>query len=589
MPSGVTIEIDIDKKESYTNVTLATDNKPTTKDGTVLYGYCKRIYTVDKKYKIENIKKGHSELNGFNDLNLYSNVSIYYWTTKDNQIFIIQLGEDDYYDTNGGTEWNKYSYTTSHAFINDLDEWNCLLNSIHVADISQKSSNPRSSYNCPSCGSYSHRTIRINRNASKEHTHQYVRYNHEIEEGQFGTVRNDKHTILSVPEGVNSLYVYWSTGTSATRRILCYSNKGSYKWYSKYLGDTEWTEESALTQDPDTLETTPEKIQQVIQGFSTPNVIIDLKQETADSYTPKNNVLNFKVEVTGNPSQSGYYEYKHSMVGEGTFKVKSVVHGGNILDGIKSEIISSISGFYLGAEQKYDNLLIVKLTSGTEEKYYKNPHGSNWNIDNFIHQPNLLTHLDLQNCKRNNAHVPDISKAGSTTYPCYACEDSGQTVTFSASSNEVDGKYKKVVHTISSAGSNKIGAIDNSNKRQFGIKITSSVTSLTAFHYPPNNGRPLLIYLPGLSTSWYRRQDKNSNRWEEIENNAPESDNDGAKILKLLKKINGDKEGPSGGEIAGYSTAGVMTPLATAEAVNYTLDTGWSIIRRVMAIFNAAI
>ncbi|EKX72695.1 hypothetical protein BEWA_012540 [Theileria equi strain WA] len=582
--SGKTVEIDISKNSHYNNVKVTPNPSPDFGDGKPLVGYKSFTHRPYGGYTIKNIICPNTYGFRFNgNTSATSTVEVFVWNdrSKESNPLLLRLNNGvspAYYSTVTGSNWKGVESIDPSGLIKLLERTNCRINGIHLLDINQTTNSASDIYNCPSCYSGSSTITRYEKHMSQ---YEYVRYYYASSSGNFGNVRNSDQTIALPPGIVPHLYVYWSIGTNATPLILSYPVEGKYQWYIRSCGDTKWNIEGTLTGQNPGLYNNPGKIQDFIQKNVTPNIIINLQQERTNSYHPKDNTLEFNVEVTENPEHSGYYEYKHSMVGEGTFKVRSVEHGRKTLDGIKPEkIISSISGFYWGDNTKDDNrLLLVHIGARTEYYYKKNPYSSNWDIDSSIYQENLLVRLDQENCVRNKAHVADISKV-SEYYRCYAC--SGQSINMVSSDEDTD-KYKRVTHKVDNGGS--IGRIFDNDISQSGIKIPDKIVSLIVFHYPKVDNKALLIH---LSNSLFKRKHKDSDEWVSAEGDKLDGD-DSSNILPLLKKINGDSEGLSGGDIAGYSTAGVMTPLATAEAVNYTLDTGWSIIRRAIAIFNAAI
>ncbi|EKX72434.1 hypothetical protein BEWA_049010 [Theileria equi strain WA] len=304
------------------------------------------------------------------------------------------------------------------------------------------------------------------------------------------------------------------------------------------------------------------------------------------TYTPKDSNGTQFIVRRSKVDASEFYQFIHAAENNARFKVESVTYGENTaLNNIKSAYsIDSLSAYYYGNNHTYDDLILVQFGEGNN--YYQWSDSYNW-IPHSGPISDFIETLGKENCKRKQGHIINLSEKGRTnnTYQCPSCSSINIAV---SPSDKSELGYSLYGHTIS-GGNTSISGFKDERDYQTGFSSLKGYSNVKIFWYPENSGSPLLIYLPGLSTSWYKRKTKDDNEWEEVKENAPFSDNDSSKILKLLKKINGESEGPSGGAIAGYTATGVMTPLATAEAVNYTLNTGWSLIRRVMAIFNAAV
>ncbi|EKX73883.1 hypothetical protein BEWA_039210 [Theileria equi strain WA] len=207
--------------------------------------------------------------------------------------------------------------------------------------------------------------------------------------------------------------------------------------------------------------------------------------------------------------------------------------------------------FWVG-DSSYTNPLIVQFGDGG--KYYTDKGGSStWSQQEGLTADNLKQKLDEQNCNRNRAHVISLSEKGQDGYTCPSCSQEQITIPSCTGSD----RYSWHEHKIS-GGNSSISGFKEEHDYQIGFPSLKGYRNVKVYHYSKAGNKALLIYF--LSpTSWYRRQDKNSNSWEQVRNNPPSNDNDDANILSLLKKINGDKEGLSDGAIAGISLASIGT------------------------------
>ncbi|AFZ79446.1 hypothetical protein BEWA_022940 [Theileria equi strain WA] len=226
--------------------------------------------------------------------------------------------------------------------------------------------------------------------------------------------------------------------------------------------------------------------------------------------------------------------------------------------------------YFWTGDSSYANPLLVQL--GGESTYYSWKSDDSWGPDSDA-SGQFITRLDKQNCRRNKAHVANISKAESNTYDCYACKDREQKITFSTSSEEADREYKKVVHRITSGESgHKIGRIDNSYPPQHGIKIKGTITSLNVFYYPKTDDRALIIHFDG---AWFTKT-KSADEWEKKRGSTPQGTDDFSGILELIKVTNGASEGLTPGAIAG----GVLGAGLGGAAIGLGLWKGRSFLKK---------
>ncbi|AFZ80380.1 hypothetical protein BEWA_032330 [Theileria equi strain WA] len=197
-----------------------------------------------------------------------------------------------------------------------------------------------------------------------------------------------------------------------------------------------------------------------------------------------------------------------------------------------------------------------------------------------------------------------LEDRGSTTYKDQGSLGREETINITRHDIKLDEgstEYTSFVNYVNDRPGFKTREIKHNSNTLDGIKPDYPLYAITAYYFgqDPSDEKKLLLVelkLSGGTTFKYYQKDKNGNNWTEL--NRGEKGTDRLQNKDLKDKLDALKRehvsdppasGPSAGAKAGYSTAGVMTPLATAEAVNYTLDTGWSIIRRVLAIFTAVV
>ncbi|EKX73355.1 hypothetical protein BEWA_054110 [Theileria equi strain WA] len=529
----------------------------TVEDYPIKYGpYLKLTHSVEDG-NIGSITHNSVLQNGITGLGGHKSVSVYYWSQDHacSKPLIIQLDDSEkYYKNDHGTTWNEDKEV--HGTLRErLNKQNCGKNEAHIVKITEKSA-----YSCSGCSDQ----IKVSPNSMSTYIYSkhYIGYAQLISVTSFRDNSNDQ-VGLPLVKGVSTIYVYFDSKVNGTPLLIHY-NKGERKWYMRNTKDSHtWSEvpRDERPKDPD--DDSDNKIKKLLgKGSYHPEITLDLSNP--GNYSDESTGISITVRATS--VYGGYSKFEHSLRG-GTFKVKSVVHGGNTLNGITSSTpVNSVSFFYWSEDSSYANPLLVQLGENT---YYSWSSGNDWGPDS---SSDLIRKLDKQNCRRNSAHVANISHHTTTSYNCYAC--SGQSIN-TVSSDESGGKYKKVVHTISSAGNDKIGRVDDGHPPQYGIKITASITSLTTFNYPKANNKALIIH---VGSGWFKRKRKDGDEWVSAEEDKLDGD-DSSNILPLLKSINGDKEGLSeevkkGLEIGG----GVLGGLATVGTIVGLVKKFWSTI-----------
>ncbi|EKX73954.1 hypothetical protein BEWA_039920 [Theileria equi strain WA] len=183
---------------------------------------------------------------------------------------------------------------------------------------------------------------------------------------------------------------------------------------------------------------------------------------------------------------------------------------------------------------------------------------------------------------QSHAHIIDLTEKGvpgrSTNYSCSACKENAISI---YSSNE--DKYTKVTHTPGGF----VGRLKNDHQDISGISITGHINTVTVYWYPLTGGSPLLIYF-SLDSAWIKRVSKASNEWTPAVEDELNSEDD-PKILELLKKINGNSEGPSAGDIAGYVAEGLTSGGVGTEAYNFFFNPNRSATRQIIRLLTRLI
>ncbi|EKX73346.1 hypothetical protein BEWA_054020 [Theileria equi strain WA] len=191
--------------------------------------------------------------------------------------------------------------------------------------------------------------------------------------------------------------------------------------------------------------------------------------------------------------------------------------------------------YYWSGDTEYKNPLVVKL-SGEKEKYYttdtstsgkeRNPricslftNFSQCGSDTKINDIALKDTLDKQNCKRNEAHILNLSQNGSTTYPC----PSGCQKQISVSTHGYSD-FTYSTHYIPGYGNLSVSGFKEGSIWQVGLPSIRSISSITVY-FISNTNTPIVINYNKGGEKYFRRNKSTGNTWTAVSQD---------KALKLL-------------------------------------------------------
>ncbi|AFZ79437.1 hypothetical protein BEWA_022850 [Theileria equi strain WA] len=196
-------------------------------------------------------------------------------------------------------------------------------------------------------------------------------------------------------------------------------------------------------------------------------------------------------------------------------KISKINKGGASQTGFPSlDKYPSVSVFYWSGDNTFSNPLLIQLGIGNE--YYTTNGRDSWDNDNQISTTNLKDKLNEQNCKKNKAHIVDLSQKqdNSTPYECPSCiqkiprvyksDSSGDTITYG--------------HTITSVSGFKDG-----NTWQLGLPSIKGVNLIKVYWKASGETNPIFILYQTSRQRYFRRNSDNENAWIEVTTSSKET------------------------------------------------------------------
>ncbi|AFZ80770.1 hypothetical protein BEWA_001770 [Theileria equi strain WA] len=301
-----------------------------------------------------------------------------------------------------------------------------------------------------------------------------------------------------------------------------------------------------------------------------------------NTYYYTDDLTNEQVEITltvNPPNLSGYEKLEHKPK-DPKVKIKGIQYSTIPQNGFPPDLsrYESVTVYCWGGDSNYKPI-VVRLGSGDD--YYKGAVAEDsWNPAG-IKSSGLLNLLENESCRCHSAHILDISKKGNESYDCSACKQQNAITLHS----ETVKDYKRVAHTPGGF----VGRLKNGQDSINSIPITRDISDVYVYWYPKDGGKsgPLLIYF-SLDSAWIKRVSKASNEWTPTVEDELDND-DSSKILKLLKKIKGNSEGPSAGDIAGYVAEGLTSGGVGTEAYNFFFNPNRSATRQIIRLLTMLI
>ncbi|EKX72842.1 hypothetical protein BEWA_014010 [Theileria equi strain WA] len=324
----------------------------------------------------------------------------------------------------------------------------------------------------------------------------------------------------------------------------------TYTYFNRkeYLAVSDWKRDTTIGNDGDSLTA---KLKE-ISGSLSDLMVLKIDQVKNGNYysngedKPPEANRDTQVQVTQSTYETVYNKLTHKLPGK-KLRVLSTKSGSTNtpfdLPNVHITPYSEAHVYFWTGDANHEKPLLISLSSETSSKHYKYGSGK-WKLESGeINDGNLKQNLDQENCDRNDAHIVNISYDGGSGYNCPSCGSKWVLV------SRYGTRYSYSHHNL--AGSS-IRRFKDRDKDQVGLPSLKGTSQVYVYQYPKASGTPLLIYLPYSPNKWYQRISKTGNEWEKVQGDPPSSPGD-PNIFKLLKTINGDKEGLSDGAIAGIS------------------------------------
>ncbi|EKX72458.1 hypothetical protein BEWA_049250 [Theileria equi strain WA] len=292
--------------------------------------------------------------------------------------------------------------------------------------------------------------------------------------------------------------------------------------------------------------------------------------------TPDSTTERIDVVVELDPAEfPGYKRLTHKPRG-------SNIEIGGIEDGYEAmeEFMGLVPGchsisvyYWMGGVMSFSPL-IIQLNAITNEYYKFNDSTRRWDKTKSTEiAKDLITELDKQNCKRNTAHVVDISRKDDISYRCYACNRK-ITINLKNPGNS-DPKYRKDIQRVTDG--DYIGRLKNGKGNIDNIIMKEEVSELYIYGYPLEETKPLLLYIPpgdyGASSlnsgRWFKRASSTGNKWEQLDRNEPDGHENNEGILSLLQQLSKESQyfDPSEEEFEYYRSGVVAVGAVAAIAI----------------------
>ncbi|EKX72850.1 hypothetical protein BEWA_014090 [Theileria equi strain WA] len=192
-------------------------------------------------------------------------------------------------------------------------------------------------------------------------------------------------------------------------------------------------------------------------------------------------------------------------------------------------VYSTISIFYWELDSSYSNPLVIQLGEGNNE-YYKHD-GSTWSKD-IEATGNLREELNKQNCKKNNAHIVNLSQKKSG-YNCPSCNTGTKiNVSYSSIASIISSTY-----TIPGARSASISGFKHNNNWQAGLPPIKNLRKVIVYWSTTSSNKPLLSATQSRPPKYFRRNSDNENAW--IENTTGQSALPNGETPQIIPNLSG--------------------------------------------------
>ncbi|EKX72500.1 hypothetical protein BEWA_049670 [Theileria equi strain WA] len=188
-----------------------------------------------------------------------------------------------------------------------------------------------------------------------------------------------------------------------------------------------------------------------------------------------------------------------------------------------------IKVYYWVNDKKFENPLMIAF----DYINYVPGNGDRWEPD-LTARGEILDALDRANCRKNDAHLLDITKK--SNYPCSSCNSKTIRVNKHHYSS---GSSSYTEYTFSVDGG-IIGRISEHGTDQFITAFNHDITEISAYYF--NGTVALLKIVSSCKNRWYKQNSQTGNRWKRLTRNLPTEGYDYS-ILTVLENVRNEDLG----------------------------------------------
>ncbi|AFZ79945.1 hypothetical protein BEWA_027940 [Theileria equi strain WA] len=246
------------------------------------------------------------------------------------------------------------------------------------------------------------------------------------------------------------------------------------------------------------------------------------------------------------PKAPGYKKLEYKPEDHGT-QIKGIKKGDtpqNVLPNPSGySNVTEVAVYYWELDSSYSNPLLIQLVElGSDDKYYTWQSGNNWHQQSDITADTLKENLDRQNCKRNGAHIVNISYKlrGTTSYGIgYYCPVCNQRITVSYLDPPDHDHYHYYSHTIGHPGSSSsisVSGFKDKDNYQVGLPPVKGAQFISVY-WRQFTGKPLLIAYQQRPEGWFKRNASDGNTWSEVSPNLIPDPRDTSHYRNKIKEL----------------------------------------------------
>ncbi|EKX74195.1 hypothetical protein BEWA_042330 [Theileria equi strain WA] len=369
----------------------------------------------------------------------------------------------------------------------------------------------------------------------------YKAITHSLQNGAKIKCIKQKDQILSDFNGeYDSVSVcYWMKDSSYEHPLLIHVKCGNSHAYFANNGDNTW-KKIKREDGKDTEQLKGKLLDKKLDEINC-NVNSFIYIDISRTYKyPYNSYCTSTINVIEDNSmvEDGFVAYEHLDNTRTSFGINRFWNGEDYVKFATPSLtvysVSKVVVWFWIRDIEKKNPLLICIKSGNTLFYYSHSTNELWSTIQ-IRVLHISRVLDLENCRRNNAHILDISDY-TTNAECTVCQKELSRVLKSKNScNYTTYSYSP---KYSDKNNISIAFFVVFDTRQIGLPVVSGLRNLSVYYYPKVKGIPLLISFQSQGEEWYERTNL-KNVWRKVyDKDALRSDDWPNSLLpELLTKI----------------------------------------------------